>query len=170
MSNIKTRRLALPVDCHQGDYVGDYVPFYFCPRSVMLYLLFKSNHPDLSYRGGQGPIVHLEADLNAVVAWASGNDRRWAFSLSNAGAYYAQFRRHLDDLKEIDWQAVFSNDFRSADIKESKAAELLLHASFPWGLVERVGVHSMGIGQRVTTAVTSTSHIPKIEIRKDWYF
>jgi len=54
MSKIKTRRLALPVDCHPGDKVGDYVPFYFCPRSIMLFVIHRANHPDLTYRGGQG--------------------------------------------------------------------------------------------------------------------
>jgi hypothetical protein len=39
MGQIKERRLALPVRCHPGDHVGDYVPFYFCPRSIMLYLV-----------------------------------------------------------------------------------------------------------------------------------
>ena len=36
MSNIKQRRLSLPVSCHPGLNVGDCVPFYFCPRSTML--------------------------------------------------------------------------------------------------------------------------------------
>ena len=92
MSSIKQRRLSLPVKCHPGNCVGDYVPFYFCPRSVMLYLIYRGNHPELTYRGGQGPIIHLEADLSAVVAWANENGRRWAFTLSNAGAVYTQFR------------------------------------------------------------------------------
>lgn len=70
MSSIKQRRLDLPVKCHPGDRVGDYVPFYFCPRSIMLYIIYCANHPDLSYHGGQGPIVHLEADLHEAVAWA----------------------------------------------------------------------------------------------------
>jgi hypothetical protein len=34
---IKNDRLWLPVPCHPGTTVGEYVPFYFCPRSVMLY-------------------------------------------------------------------------------------------------------------------------------------
>ena len=95
MSTIKQHRLQLPVDCHPGDRVGDYVPFYFCTKSIMLYVIDRANNPDLSYRGGQGPIVHLEADLHDVVAWADASSRRWAFSLSNAGAGYASSARIL---------------------------------------------------------------------------
>ncbi|OPY88469.1 MAG: hypothetical protein A4E72_01335 [Syntrophus sp. PtaU1.Bin208] len=71
MNGIKQRRLSkLTLNSHPDLHVGDCVPVYFCPRSVMLYLIYQGNHPDLDYRGGQGPIVHLEADLHASVAWA----------------------------------------------------------------------------------------------------
>jgi hypothetical protein len=127
MSTIKERRLSLPVDCHAGDSVGDYVPFYFCPRSIMLYVIHCRNHPDLSYRNGQGPIVHLEADLHDVVAWANRARRRWAFSLSNAGARYAQFRARIAELDQINWDAIAATDFRSSEVKEGKQAEFLVH-------------------------------------------
>ena len=79
MSTIKQRRLGLPVSCHANDHdhVGDYVPFYFCPRSIMLFVIHCGNHPDLTYRGGQAPIVHMQADLHAVVAWGRQHNRRW---------------------------------------------------------------------------------------------
>ena len=54
MSDIKQRRLTMAVPCQPGTHVGDYVPFYFCPRSVMLYVIHCANHPQLTYRGGQG--------------------------------------------------------------------------------------------------------------------
>src|SRR6185437_7087483 len=82
MSNIKRARLVRPVDCHPGLMVGGCVPFYFCSRSVMLFMLHKSNHPDLDWREGQEPIVHLEADMREAVSWAERARRRWAFSLS----------------------------------------------------------------------------------------
>ena len=172
MSAIKQRRLLLPVECHAGDHVGDYVPFYFCPRSIMLYLIFKANHPELTYRDGQGPIVHLEADLHAVVEWAREADRRWTFSLSNAGAFYTQFRNNLDDLGDINWPAVASTDFRPADIKEGKQAEFLVHGSFPLSLISRIGVNSMEVAQRVATALSAAEwgHRPSVEIRSDWYY
>jgi len=93
MSGIKRRRIEeLDVDRHPGTKVGDYVSFYFCPRSIMLFVIHCANHPELAYRGGQEPIVHLEADPYEVIRWADADGRRWAFSLSNAGARYAEFR------------------------------------------------------------------------------
>jgi hypothetical protein len=37
MATIKERRRReLQVKCHPGTMVGEYVPFYLCPRSIML--------------------------------------------------------------------------------------------------------------------------------------
>lgn len=170
MSTIKQRRLRLPVTCHPGDHVGEFVPFYFCPRSIMLYVIHCANHPDLGYRGGQGPIVHLEADLRAVVAWAAQQGRRWAFSLSNAGATYAEFRSDLNELGDVDWNAVASTDFRSAAVREGKQAEFLLHESFPWNLVARIGVASPAVAAQARTAIQGAAHQPSITVQPNWYF
>ena len=170
MGSIKQRRLGLPVSSHNGLRVGDCVPFYFCSRSIMLYVIHCANHPELTYRGGQQPIVHLEADLHRVVQWAVANGRRWAFSLSNAGAFYTQFRAELAQLGEINWDAVAATDFRPADVKEAKQAEFLVQDSFPWHLVERIGVHYQAIVPRVASAMQGAANSPVIEINRDWYY
>jgi hypothetical protein len=170
MSSIKQRRLALPVACHAGDCVGAYVPFYFCPRSIMLFLIHCANHPDLAYRGGQEPIVHLQADLHEVVAWANATGCRWAFTLSNAGARYAPFRSDLAALDEVNWQAVDATDFRQPDIKEGKQAEFLVRDSFPWGLIEAVGVRSVAVKEQAEAALANAGHRPPVTIRRNWYY
>ena len=171
MSEIKRRRVErLPVPCHPGTRVGDYVPFYFCPRSIMLYVIHQANHPELSYRGGQGPIVHLEASLRDVVAWADETNRPWAFSLSNAGAFYAEFRADLADLGDIDWAAVNATDFRARQIKEGKQAEFLVHRSVGWEQIARIGVRSQGIRARVEEALGAAAHRPKVEVQPGWYY
>ena len=86
MNRIKQRRSNKRLNSHPDLYVGNCLPFYFCPRSVMLYRIYMANYLGLTYYGGQEPIVHLEADLRKVVAWADRNGRRWAFTLSN-GTY-----------------------------------------------------------------------------------
>jgi hypothetical protein len=121
MSEIKRRRLEeLDLDCHPGTKVGEYVPFYLCPRSIMLFLLHRGNHVDVTYRGGQRPILHLEADLRMVAEWADADGRRWAFSNGNAGARYTTFYADLDQLGVLDWKAIGENDWRDPIVKERK--------------------------------------------------
>jgi hypothetical protein len=171
MSEIKRRRVErLPVPCHPDTKVGDYVPFYFCPRSVMLYVIHQANHANLAYRGGQEPIVHLETSLRNVVAWADQTRRPWAFSLSNAGAAYADFRNDLADLGEVDWAAVNATDFRSPPIKEGKQAEFLVHDFLAWERIARVGVHSRAIRAQVEEILRTAVHRPRIEIQAGWYY
>jgi len=168
MSRIKQRRLTLPLNSHPDLHVGDCVPFYFCPRSVMLYLIYQGNHPELGYRGGQAPILHLEADLHDTVAWARDQQRRWAFTLSNAGSYYFEDRCDLAHLNEIDWAAVQAQDWRKCE--EGKQAEFLLEHSFPWHLIERIGVLNRTTYQQVVKALPLNGHRPTVEIRPDWYY
>ncbi|MCY4652602.1 MAG: DUF4433 domain-containing protein [Dehalococcoidia bacterium] len=170
MDSIKSRRLnQLTLGSHPDLYVGDCVPFYFCPRSVMLYVLHRGNNSELRYRGGQDPIIHLEADLRETVAWADDNDRRWAFTSSNAGSWYFEDYNDLSQLREIDWDAVKSR-YWSGEYQEYKQAEFLVEESFPWELVSRIGVHSRKMYARVTNAIRTTVHRPEVRIMRRWYY
>lgn len=169
MSNIKQRRLTeLMLVSYPDLHVGDCVPFYFCPRSIMLYLIYQGNHPELDYRGGQEPILHLQADHYDCVAWAEQNRKRWAFTLSNAGAYYFEDRCDLSQLHDINWQAIQARDWQSC--KEGKQAEFLLEDNFPWHLVECIGVQTQKVYQQVVNALPTDSHRPPVNIKTDWYY
>ena len=170
MGHIKQRRQQLTLESRPGLRVGQCVPFYFCPRSVMLYLLDRANHPDLNYREGQGPIIHLEMDLNRVVQWAVAQGRRWAFTLSNAGARDFEDRCRLDDLGEIDWDAVRATDWRDPDLKHRKQAEFLVELGVAWDLVDRIGVYSNSVGQQTLASIGTATHQPGVEIKQDWYY
>lgn len=169
MSSIKLRRLKeLTLTTHPGLYVGQCVPFYFCPRSIMLYLIYQANHPELDYKGGQGPIVHLQADLNAVVAWASQQHRRWAFTLSNAGSSYFEDRDDLARLHELNWPAIQANSWQTC--KDGKQAEFLVDQDFPWHLIEVIGVHSQPSYSQAVNALQATQHRPDVTLKPEWYY
>jgi hypothetical protein len=171
MSSIKRRRLTeSAVKCYPGTMVGEYVPWYFCPRSIMLFLLHKGNHPELTYQGGQTPIVHLQADLSAVVGWANRHGVRWAFTDRNAGSRTAQFWNRTDELHNVDWSSVEATDFRDMTVKEGKQAEFLVHNSFPWNLVETIGVKSEQTRREVVAALETAEHRPAVLIEPSWYF
>jgi ssDNA thymidine ADP-ribosyltransferase, DarT len=171
MTTIKKRRLdEIEVSCHPGTTVGQYVPFYFCPRSIMLYILHMGNHPDVSYKDGQQPIVHLQADLNTVINWANSNTVLWSFSNGNAGSRLTTFYNHSSKLSEINWAAVMSKDFRDAKVKEGKQAEFLIFDVFPWTLIEKIGTINSMMATKVKRAMTNVEHQPDIAIEPSWYF
>ena len=171
MSNIKKRRLEeLAVTCHPGTMVGHFVPFYFCPRSVMLHILHKANHPELTFREGQRPIVHLEADFHEVVAWAEDQGCRWAFTDRNAGSRYFQSFQDVTQLSQLNWDHIANDDFREPLVKDAKQAEFLVHGSFPWTLVRRIGVISQRLAERVRQIVSDGDHRPDVRVEAGWYY
>lgn len=171
MTEIKRRRLfENDVQCHPGTKVGDYVPFYFCPRSIMLYILHMGNHPDIIYHGGQRPILHLQADMETAIHWAETNGVRWAFSDRNAGTRFTAFYNSRGDLDKIDWNAVIATDFQDPQVKEGKQAEFLIHDTCPWPLVERVGVLDEGMRMQVNNILQQVQHKPIVTVERAWYY
>ncbi|MGA2882512.1 MAG: DUF4433 domain-containing protein, partial [Bryobacteraceae bacterium] len=108
------------------------------------------------------------------VEWAEQQAKRWAFTLSNAGACYFESRCELEQLNEINWDAVGASQWSGrgvpAAVKEGKQAEFLIEYCFPWELVERIGIRSSAIVNRVDQALTASAHRPVIEVRTDWYY
>src|SRR3990172_7250353 len=62
--HIKDRRTAKQVPVSAGGTLADYVPFYFAPRSPMLYTINRGNV--IGYTDGQKPILHLVSTAEAV--------------------------------------------------------------------------------------------------------
>ena len=134
----------------------------------MLYLMYQANHPEMQYRGGQEPIVHLEADLREAVAWAERMGSRWAFTLSNAGSRYFEDRSSLDALDELDWSAINATQWSGR--QEAKQAEFLMEERFPWHLVQRLGVYSQATAMRVEAERARARHKPPVQILRNWYY
>jgi hypothetical protein len=167
-NSIKADRLRLSVNCHPGTCVGDYVPFYLCPRSVMLYVIFRQNHPNLAYREGQAPVVHLVSDMRKAVEWAKEAKQKWAFSDINAANRAADFYSDLKELGQLDWNAINATHWISC--RDHKMAEFLMHKRFPWELIESIGVHSERVGTKTMAAFRGARHRPPVRVRRDWYY
>ncbi len=167
-NEIKADRLVLPVACHTGTCVGEYVPFYLCPRSVMLYVISRGNHPNVAFREGQDPVIHLVADMTEVVGWARVEKRKWAFTDINAASRAADFYKSLDNLDNLNWDAISASNWRSC--RDHKMAEFLMHQSFPWHLVREIGVYSEKIGARANLAFGNSRHRPPVVVRPNWYY
>ena len=167
--HIKHRRLEeIEVDCHPGTKVGDYVPFYFCPRSVMLYVISRG-HSELRYQGGQHEIVHLVSTVETAIQVAEG--RPWAYSDGNAGAFYTRFYADFDQMNSvIDWEAVRARSWADPAVKNKKQAEFLVYDHFPWAAFHEIGLFDESLSDRVHQALSAASHEPRVRVRREWYY
>jgi len=131
-------------------------------------MFYMDNHAEIEYHGGQEPIVHLEADLHRVIKWADSNNKRWAFTLSNAGACYFEDRADINQLNEINWNAVLARNWQSC--RDAKQSEFLLEREFPWHLVERIGVFSEQYNLQIRAILDQAEQNLLVEVKKDWYY
>jgi ssDNA thymidine ADP-ribosyltransferase, DarT len=160
-THIKQRRLNRPVTVGRAGKLGDYVPFNFCPRSVMLYVVSRG-HAD--YNGGGDRIVHLVSSVNRATALG----RPWAFTDQHADLGYAAYFDSLAMLSEVDWTVMPLAQWGGNDeVKAKRQAEFLVHDSFPWSAVEVIGVKNTTIAAEVTALVGG---VPPVTVRPDWYY
>ena len=168
LSEIKERRALKNLASYSDLHVGDCVPFYFCPRSIMLYLIYKQNHPQLTYTGGQNEIIHLRLCMHCCIAWADKNNLRWVFTDSNAGSNHFREFNNLSDLKELDWQAIVAHKWK--EIRHKKQAEFLIENKVCFKNVLEIGVKNETTRQQVVNMLGNSNYSPIVNIKSDWYY
>lgn len=105
-----------------------------------------------------------------MLKWAEDESRRWAFSKGNAGARYAEFFNDPAQLDTLNWGAIATTDWRDRDIQEGKQAEFLMEESFPWELIECIGVINAEVAQQVATLISGADHQPIVAVEREWYY
>lgn len=161
--HIKQRRMTgIRVNCCGGRFVGEFVPFYFCPRSPMLYTVNLGNTGRPA--GCQRSIVHLVSRL----ANGINQNRPWAISDGNAGAYHAAFSSDLAALAGLDWTAIRATNWQGKT--HQKSAEFLLADFFDWSGFHAVGCHNEATAQQVQNMLLKTVHRPSVKIEPQWYY
>lgn len=159
--HIKQRRLNRAVTTRWGGNLGDYVPFNFCPRSVMLYAVSRG-HQD--YSSGQEDVVHLVSRVSI----ATSVGRAWAFTDRHAELGHALHFDDLAKLPEVPWHTMAVQHWPA--VKEERQAEFLVYGLFPWTAVTEVAVMSQATGNRAFQALSGSAHRPLVTQRPDWYY
>jgi hypothetical protein len=163
--NIKMRRMTqIQIPCCGNRFVGEFVPFYFCARSPMLYSVNQGNTGRVP--GCQAEIVHLVTTVQAAL----GLRRPWVFSNGNAGALHAEFFADLNELANLDWSIIQSNNWAGDIRRHRKASEFLVGDFFEWSAIREIGCQSAGAAAKISALLGNTSNPPKITVRSNWYY
>ena len=161
--HIKKRRLKeIPVPCCEWRRVGEFVPFYFCPRSPMLFTINKGNTGRPA--GCQKSIVHLVSTMAAGIA----TGKAWAISSGNADAYHTTFSAKLDALDALDWAAIRATQWQG--MQHQKSAELLVADAFPWTAIKEIGCQNSTTADKVRLVLADAVHRPAVAVKTNWYY
>ncbi len=160
--HIKDRRLRRPVRVAAGGTIGQYVPFNFCPRSVMLYVIHRG-HAD--FEGGQDRILHLISNVDKVRQ----TNGSCFFTDIHADLDFAEQIDDFNRINELDLDKISKEHFWSA-MKEEKQAEFLAFESVNWNLIQYIGVKTDEMAQEVNILLEGANHQPKVIVKPDWYY
>lgn len=146
-----------------GGVVADYVPFYFAPRSPMMYTQQINN------KIVEQQIIYLIAEVLHII-----NAYKWCCSDINAAKAMASFYETIEDLKKnISWDimksVMWNNTDQFPDRQDRRMAEFLVHDHVNWDDFWGIGVYDNNTRQKVTEIIKSTVAKPIIVV-PDWYF
>tara|TARA_R110002096_G_scaffold178927_1_gene355868 strand:- start:288 stop:896 length:609 start_codon:yes stop_codon:yes gene_type:complete len=161
-NHIKQRRLVRPVSVAAGGTIGQYVPFNFCPRSVMLYVIHRG-HDD--FCGGQDRVLHLVSDIETV---RLGNQHCF-FTDIHADLDYAEQIDDFNRIAELDLDKIINEQYWQ-DFKEEKQAEFLAFESVNWTSIQQIGVKTQDVANDVIALLQNMQHKPEVVVRPGWYY
>jgi hypothetical protein len=168
LQNIQSKRARTPVTCGGGGTLHDYVPFFFAPRSPMLYCIHRGNVP--TYAGGQRPIIYLVTTAQTLFASIQG----CAFTNGHAIMQMSDSFDDLADLDKVDWgvmrQTYWNRTPQDNDRQRRREAEFLAYRSVPWRLIMGIGVIDAEIQKKVVESLQVSSHRPPVKVKRDWYY
>lgn len=166
--NIQDRRARIRVPCGAGGVLHDYVPFYFAPRSPMLYTISQGNVPN--YTQGQAAVIHLVSDVFEIDV--RGLD--FVFTDGHAVMEFTTFFDDLYDLDNIDWDVMESRFWfdtnEDNDRKRRRQAEFLVRNFLHWELITEIGVMNDTIKTQVENILQNFTHKPSVIVRNNWYY
>ena len=167
---LKDRRKKVMVPVGKKGVLSDYVPFYFAPRSPMLYCINTGTVN--GYSEGQDPVLHLVSYAEDVRA----NSLDFVFTEGHPVINYSDFFEDLADLNEINWAVMKKRYWSNQDEdKRQRQAEFLVYRFFPWSLINSIGVISTKMAGRVERLLDKKlihppSHRPDVLIKGRWYY
>lgn len=166
--NIKQRRARRAVPVAALGVVADYVPFYYAPRSPMLYSISCNNVPDCPHP--QSELAYLVTSTDALF-----EGHTCCFTDRNAVLAHARFSDQQTQLATlIDWPLMAARIWRDTpeDLsrKERRMAEFLVHQFVPWSQVSGVAVYDAQNMRYVQNVLAGQPYAPPVSIQRDWYF
>ena len=161
------KRTDHPVKIDGYGHIGDYVPFYFTPASIMLYNILTG------YGVPKIPPSEIIFILSSVAAITAGN-QRYFFTDGQANTHISRHLHVLQDLNKVDWAVIKSGDFKKSihDIDRPRRyqAEFLVNGHVPVNCIEAIATYNESSATFAKKELARTDLLTPVYIKKSFYF
>lgn len=134
-------RSSSPVRISGYGMIGDYVPFYFTPRSMMLYNIVTGYYEPKVPRRNKAEILVIRCLIERLSALPG-----WFFTDGQANDMASRHYNDTAHLDKIDWDSIrqsnFSKNDGDFDRPRRYQAEFLVKESVPLSCVESLNVYN----------------------------
>lgn len=166
--NIQDRRKETLVPCGMKGNLHDYIPFYFAPRSPMLYAIHKGMLD--GYSGSQNEVVYWVTRINKVVE----HKLPFVFTDGHGTMAMTSFYDHTHDLEKVDWDVMKSRYWNDTeddpDRKRRRQAEFLIHQACPISSLLGIVVKTDKTLEKVKALIESAKLELEVIEKPNWYF
>jgi hypothetical protein len=167
--DIKELRRRVAVSVGPLGCPADYVPFYYAPRSPMLYKIERGGVP--TYSEGQRPLVYFVSSALRV----DGAGLKWVCSDGNCAHTLTSFYDDLDSLEQcIDWPVmklkIWRDTAEDPDRMRRRMAEFLVYEQVPLDVIAGIGTFDDAIANQVRHQLEQARRALPVVTRRDWYY
>jgi hypothetical protein len=160
----------MPVRIHGYGDIGEYVPFYFTPKSMMLFNIVT---------GYREPVVKKRPKQDIIVVRCLIKDlsKIGRFFFTDGQANEKTLTTHyndLSDLDRIDWNIIRRSDFKrdAADTDKTRRyqAEFLVYEHVPTRFIESIHVYNDKAATFVQKEMAKTDLLIPLHVTKEYFF
>lgn len=161
--DVQTRRERTKIPIGVAGSLHEYVPFYFAPRSPMLYVLCMQQIP-------QNDIVYFMTNKEMIQQHCSS----FVFTDAHAIRRLTNFYTQLSDLNKIDWELMKASQWADTDDdpnrKARRQAEFLVYNEVPLSACLGFAVYSNSAKRKVEEMLQEADISLPVAVRKSFYF
>ncbi|WP_379967244.1 DUF4433 domain-containing protein [Epilithonimonas sp. UC225_85] len=154
-----------------GNYgmIGDYVPFYFTPKSIMLYNIITGYWHPLVPKRDRSEILVVRCLISDLATLP-----KWFFTDGQGNNSLTKHFNNLNFLDAIDWECIqesnFKNDADDPDRSRKYQAEFLVQSQVPLTSVESLNVYNQQAAEIVTDVLKQNNINLAVNIQPLYFF
>ncbi len=149
--------------------IGEYIPFYFTTRSIMLYNIVTGYQAPKVPRRAKNEIIAIRCKIQTLA-----KQRIWFFTDGQANDDATTHYHDLAHLENVDWECIHKEDFTKSASDYDRArryqAEFLIHDHVPVECIDAICVYDAATEKWVNVELGKVGLDIPVIVQRHYFF